>query len=337
MEVGKVDAAVVRMEIRIELRLLFVVIVVAVLGGNVVEGGHHGCQVIARKWWKNRVHFRRRIQDKFSEEARTYCHQWDDDFDGCLAAPLNVANGAYVGCTIEGHGNHECVPSPCAFLNNGFCTPEMTGGFCQWFERIPDPKDPNKSRSARGCYRNPCHLSGREENNRYYCEHDPSFRKRLNLFFPRPKCAWCPVGRMGCQNMDTSPKAGCESIRLGWLNKLARENARNGKKVGSLMVMKVQKSPDSPYVQNTPCWDREKTFKFSGARRQIECLYGIHPMCHPDLGYEWKYAIRDPNDNVRLLHEGVDEEEYDIGWTLQHHGHTMEYPFERIQGIASDD
>lgn len=224
-----------------------VLLVVLLATSFILPTSGNFCQKIRQTWWKKRQHFRETYRSRYSEEARAYCRKWDNDLDGCVHAPLNILDGAFVQCTIEGHGVHACVPSPCAYLNNGFCTPEMTGGFCQWFERVPDPKNPGKSKRARGCYRNPCHLSGREENNRYYCEHDVSFKQKLRLYAPKVHCGWCVHGKMGCQNVDTNPKSGCDSIRVGWLNKLARDNARDGRKVGSLMVMKLRNNPLSPY------------------------------------------------------------------------------------------
>lgn len=299
------------------------------------------CQRIRSTWWTKRQHFRQTYRSRYTKEALEYCSKWDNDVDGCMHAPFNIANGAFVQCTIEGHGNHACVPSPCAFLNNGFCTPEMTGGFCQWFERVPDPKNPGKSKRARGCYRNPCHLSGSEDNSRYFCEYDMEFKQNLRLYSPKVTCGWC-AHKIGCQNVDTNPLSGCDSIRVKWLNNLARDNARNGKKVGSLMVMKVRSSPDSPYRMNTHCWDRTKAFPFPNAKHQIECLYGIHPMCHPDLGYEWKYPIRDPVEGRALRQEGANSgeaetEEFDIGWTLSRHGHSVKHPWRRIQSVNVDD
>ena len=68
-------------------------------------------------------------------------------------------------------------------------------------------------------------------------------------------------------------------------------------------------------------------------------------MCHPDLGYQWKYAIRDPVEGRALRHEEDGEtesaeemeEEFDVGWTLSRHGHSLEHPLRRIQGVNIED
>lgn len=62
-------------------------------------------------------------------------------------------------------------------------------------------------------------------------------------------------------------------------------------------------------------------------------------MCHPDLGYEWKYRIRGENQrNKRLLthNESGKDEEYDVAWTLSRHGYYLDEPYERIQTIAEN-
>lgn len=206
------------------------------------------CANIYHSWWKTREKYRKYNRERYSKEAREYCAQFNGMYRQCLDAPINIKYGAFVGCTIEGHGSDACVPSPCAFLNNGFCTPEMTGGLCQWFERIPDPDEPTVSIASRGCYRNPCHLSGQDENNKYYCT-SAEFKKTLDLYRPRVRCGWCPHHKMGCQNVQTNVKSGCDVILKGWINNLARKNARNGKKVGSMMYIKISSNPDSPYQQ----------------------------------------------------------------------------------------
>lgn len=62
-------------------------------------------------------------------------------------------------------------------------------------------------------------------------------------------------------------------------------------------------------------------------------------MCHPDLGYEWKYAIRESPEERLLSGEDTtkeEEEDFDIGWTLSRHGYQQGHPLQRIQGVAND-
>lgn len=233
----------------------------------------HFCKEIRSSWWGQRSHFQNTWPNT-DKEARNYCSQYDGKPEACIATEQSKnREHSMAMCEIEGHGhNGKCVPVMCAWLNQGKCNYQSTGGMCQWFEKSPH---------GRGCMKNPCNLAGRPQNDKNFCENDTKFLKELRKYSPKVECAWCNGG-MGCSNVDPKPKGGCAPINDPMVNRVARQAANQSKKFGQILQMR---RTDKGY-KNTGCGDKSQVTRANVS--PIECIEG-QIGCSRELGFKPKY------------------------------------------------
>jgi len=242
-------------------------------GGGLLQSHHdpHFCSVIRDTWWDKRANYKK--QWPYTDSgARKFCSQFDGQPEKCYHSGQDYDH-AMVMCEIEGHGhNSKCVPINCAHLNAGQCNYEATGGMCQWFHKSP---------YGRGCMKNPCNLAGRPDNSKHYCENDPEFLKFIGKYEPKVKCSWCS-NKQGCSNVDPSPKGGCARIGAAYVNRVAKQAAKDGLPVGQILQM----HKGDPGYAATGCGDSSKVLHANVS--PIECIEG-QVGCSRKLGFKPKY------------------------------------------------
>lgn len=181
------------------------------------------CYEIKDSWWS----LRKNAIDQLAEvtEWDTVCAIFDGNPDAChyresparyeyyLAGNITEEQYLNTPCNYLSAGSNRCIGSPCAQLNNGECTIQATYGLCNWFTQ----EDADTYGVEYGCRRNPCHIEGAGG----AVSDDTCESRGIPGLL---ECTNCRGGvidpelkglKMGCQRVNVTTTAGCESINSG--------------------------------------------------------------------------------------------------------------------------